>query len=1472
MTRARCASRSAAVYLVLAIFALLVALPGRALALKPIVIEPDQDRIEVTTLGEFYDARGDSLQVETAPAADGMTGRISVTAKTPGTNPNWIVFALTNPTDKPIERWLTAERYNIIGSGAVWPDLDAQRIEAVTPSIGYIPERIKSDRADIFRITIEPGQTVTYVAELSSDRFARLYLWKPLEYELNSRDRLLFNGIMLGLTGLLAIFLTAIFAANHKAIFPSAALVAWCVLAYLCVDFGFFHKLFQLRPEDNAVYRAASESAVAASLVIFLSVFLRIAFWHGLIRMLFTVWIIAQLTLVAVAVIDPRLASTFARTSFLVIGAVGGAFTLFLALRGQDRALSLIPTWILFLIWIFGAAMTLTGRLSGDIVVSGLVAGLVLILVLIGFTVTQFAFRSLEPLYGAAPSELQLRALAVDGAGSAVWEWNARRDEIKVSPAIEASLGLSPGELSTKVDDFIKHLHPTDRERFRLILWSMQERTWARIRTDFRMRHADNSYRWFELEAASVPNADARAMRCVGLVRDVTDAKRAHERLLHDAVHDSLTGLPNRELMLDRLGVAASRAKSENGVRPSVIFIDIDKFKSVNVSFGLVVGDSLLLTVARRLQSHLGPQDTLARVGGDQFAILLVSEQSPQDLAGLAERVRRSLRAPIKIAGQEIVLTGSIGIAVYDGETPSHLDLYKEAEIAMYRAKRGGADRIEIFRPEMRADRDDRVALESDLRKALAKNQIRVLYQPIIYLPTEELAGFEALVRWEHPKRGLMSPVDFIPIAEQSDLIVRLGSHVLLRAAHEAARWQRELPREERPLFVSVNISSRQIFRQNLIQEIRHILGRNIVPKGSLRLEITESLVMENPEQATEILEWLRGAGAELALDDFGTGYSSLAYLQRFPFDTIKIDRALVQSSGESGGAGSAIVRSIVALGHELGKNVVAEGVETPEDVGFLRSINCQYAQGFYYGEPMSDRDVLQLLKMVRTAEHKLRPRGLFRAKAKGKQRDRKVAGSGGLPRPTARAPPRRRVRRMDARRRRRARCPTARCGRVRVPRRRRSPAHLRRRICFTTRWRKPTSACRRRRCRRTMGLRRRTPSSIFPCRPSSMGLRRRHRRSSRTCRRMIPSTASRFNLRSRLRVARHRHRPLMDQFSAPTEHFAEPPIAELCATESRHAGNGAHPPFNGFDDPMPPMGEARHAAVAAGPRGAVRAQSAPRGTGAGARCRSRHSRHSSLHSRRWLHAAAALQHAAATARATAQETARSRPMRRTMPDFTGLPPAMAESLAKLAGVPWPPRSEGDEHELEEQGAGPLPGDATSRGLSLARASGVAGVAHEMRGIDADLGQRARVLRFEVGIEDQVGIGRAVEPAVGLDLALELARRPAGVAEREDRAVGTAAGGDRLQDVDGRRKADAVLDRQRRVVDEVVGAVQHEAAPRLDRTADVDRHARLRRRRCRHRRRQCTMPSRSSRSGKEMCEARWLMMRPIAPSSECAHM
>lgn len=939
-----------------------------AQALEPLEIDPLKDRIDIWEFGELYSGRGDSLQIQTAPGADGIAAPIVVEATNSGTNPSWIVFALKNKTDKPIMRWLAAQRYTMVGSDVVWPDLDSSRISAVTPSSGFRPSRIPNDNADIFRINIEPGQTVTYIAELNTSTVPRFHLWKPEAYEKALQDRMLFNGVMLGIVGLLAIFLTAVFAANHKAIFPATALVAWAALAFFCVDFGFWHKLFQLDAADNAVYRAASEAALAASLVIFLYTFLRVRLWHNWINLAFAGWICAQLALLALPVIDPLFAAGLARLSFPLIGIVGAMLIIYLALRGQERALSLVPTWMLLLVWIFGAGLVVLGQLSGEIIVSGLVAGLVLLILLFGFTVTQYAFRGGEAFHGAPPSQLQLSALAVEGSGAALWEWNMRRGEVTAGREVEEALGLPPGMLDCSLEEWLRHLHPADRERFRQMLWSIQEKEGGEMHTDIRLRRTDGSFLWYELRTNTVKGTQPRAMRCVGLMRDITASKRTHERLLHDAVHDSLTGLPNRELFLDRLSGALTRADAGSNNRPTVLYVDIDRFKNVNKSLGFVVGDSMLLTIARRLARHLNPQDTLARIGGDQFAVLLVSETEPQHIAMLAERIRRSLRSPMKISGEEIILTGSIGIAVYDGQQANHQELLKEAEIAMFRAKRSGTDRIEIFKPSMRGDDKGRLPLESDLRRALDRKQIKVLYQPITKLEANMLCGFEALVRWEHPTHGLLNPDDFVPIAEETGLIGELGSYVLEQAVAQAARWQKALPRNKAPLFVSVNVSSRQLFREDLIQQIRTILSRDSIAKGTLCLEVTESLVMENPEQAVEILGWLKKFGASLSLDDFGTGYSSLAYLQRFPFDTIKVDKSFVRDSGRNG-ATPVILKSVVAMAHELGKKVVAEGVESSSDADYLRSINCEYAQGFYYGEPMTEKEVRTLLNALAKAE-----------------------------------------------------------------------------------------------------------------------------------------------------------------------------------------------------------------------------------------------------------------------------------------------------------------------------------------------------------------------------------------------------------------------------------------------------------------------------------------------------------------------
>jgi len=418
--------------------------------------------------------------------------------------------------------------------------------------------------------------------------------------------------------------------------------------------------------------------------------------------------------------------------------------------------------------------------------------------------------------------------------------------------------------------------------------------------------------------------------------------------------------LPNRELFLDRLEAVLGLAKADSTIRPTVMVIDVDRFKQVNDSVGMALADSILLTLARRLGRLIKPHDTLARLSGDQFGLIVLSERDAARITTLAETIRRTLRAPITFNDREIFLTGSIGLTLGDSEPQSAEERLKDAELAMYHAKRMGGDRIEVFKPPMRARKSDRLSIESDLRRALEREEISILYQPIVRLEDRAVAGFEALARWDHPRLGRMSPNEFITIAEETGLIVELGLFVLERTARQLSTWQRTL-RSRDPLFASVNISSRQLLRHDLIQDLRTVLARAPLTRGSLKLELTESVVMENPEHAAQMLHRIRELGAGLALDDFGTGYSSLAYLQRFPFDTIKIDQSFVRMTSK--GTRPVILRSIIALAHDLGMDVVAEGAETDSDAVELYQLGCEYAQGFVFGEPMAPeraRDLLQ--------------------------------------------------------------------------------------------------------------------------------------------------------------------------------------------------------------------------------------------------------------------------------------------------------------------------------------------------------------------------------------------------------------------------------------------------------------------------------------------------------------------------------
>ncbi len=929
---------------------------GSAAAVEAVNIRLDAAAIDLTDTVEFQHTDGDRVQVSTAPGPDGIVRRIEVRAREAGTN--WAVFAVANNGDEQIDRLIVAPHYRMVNSGLIWPDLGLSRIVTITPSSGDPPERLDNPNADVFRVTLDPGTVITFVAELRAPNLPQLYLWEPDAFKDKVNSLTLYQGIVIGIAGLLALFLTILFVVKGSVMFPAAAALGWAVLIYIGIDFGFWGKVFDMSSGAERIWRASGEAILAATLLVFLFAYLNLNRWHVRYAHITVGWLAFLGALVAVALFSPAVASGIARISLFFIAVLGLGLVVYLSTHGFDRAVMLIPTWFLLVVWVFGAALTVLGFLTNDIVGPALLGGLVLIVMLIGFTVMQHAFAG--GMAQGIVSDVERRALALTGAGDMIWDWDVAADRVFTSPETEAMLGLKSGSLDGAAATWLEILHPLDRDRFRATLDGIIEQRRGRIARDFRMRTADGHYLWFALRARPVVGSDGEVIRLVGTLSDVTEIKTAEERLLHDAVHDNLTGLPNRELFLDRLEAVLGFAAGNNTIRPTVMVIDIDRFKQVNDSVGMALANSILLTVARRLGRLIKPQDTLARLSGDQFGLIVVSERDSSRITAFAETVSRTLRAPITFNDREIFLTGSIGLALGNSEPQRADERLKDAELAMFYAKRLGGDRIDVFKPAMRARKSDRLSLESDLRRAIEREEITLLYQPIVRLDDRSVAGFEALARWNHPRLGTMSPNEFITIAEETGLIVQLGLFVLDRTARQLSTWQRTLrPRE--PLFASVNVSSRQLLRHDLIQDLRSVLARAPLSRGSLKLELTESVVMENPEHAAQMLHRIRELGAGLALDDFGTGYSSLAYLQRFPFDTIKIDQSFVRMTSK--GTRPVILRSIITLAHDLGMDVVAEGAETDSDAVELFQLGCEYAQGFVFGEPMTPeraRDLLQ--------------------------------------------------------------------------------------------------------------------------------------------------------------------------------------------------------------------------------------------------------------------------------------------------------------------------------------------------------------------------------------------------------------------------------------------------------------------------------------------------------------------------------
>ena len=552
-------------------------------------------------------------------------------------------------------------------------------------------------------------------------------------------------------------------------------------------------------------------------------------------------------------------------------------------------------------------------------------------------------------------------ALAARGSNDGLWDWNLAGNTIYFSPRWKSMLGHDETEIGDGPQEWFDRVHEADRDKVSQSIAQHLDGATPHLEVEARMLHKDGVFRWMLTRGLMVRDRSGTPLRMAGSQTDITDGK----------VADPMTGLPNRLLFMDRLSrlIASTRRRPDSLF--AVLFLDLDGFKLVNDSLGHAVGDKLLIGVAKRLEHSLRRTDTvtrldesftIARLGGDEFAIVLNDLTDPSDAMRVADRLLDELSIPFRIDDKELFSSMSIGIALSTLGYEYPEDYLRDADTAMYRAKALGKGRYVVFDANMRNQITQRLEIENDLRRALERDELRNYYQPIISLESGAIVGFEALLRWQHPTRGLLEPIDFIPVAEENGMIRELGWWALERACRQIAVWKQLHPRFA-DLSMSVNLSVKQFVDPSLGAKLETLLRECNLPEGTLKLEITESSIMSDSTAAVSLLSQFKSLGVRLAIDDFGTGYSSLGYLHRFPLDTLKIDRSFTDAIREGDQDESMIARTILPLAQHLGLDVVAEGVETVEQATVLKEMNCKYAQGFFFSKPLEADDVEKILR-----------------------------------------------------------------------------------------------------------------------------------------------------------------------------------------------------------------------------------------------------------------------------------------------------------------------------------------------------------------------------------------------------------------------------------------------------------------------------------------------------------------------------
>ena len=887
---------------------------------------------------------------------------ISLEAKGPGPTYFWSLFSIHNTTDQPLDFVMDIESQPFVGSGILPVRPIKSSVIGASATNGQELSVNDNSVSKTFSFHVLPKEIFNIAIESPTVEL-KSTLWQSQFWAERQGQITFFDGLVFGIALLVAFGILAIYGFRPHSVFLSASAFALSSLIFIAFESGHLASLLYLFPKlgiDENILRGIVESLFAMSLAICVLTFTRVGKFSPVTGffVLFVGGLMLANALYSLA--EPIRASTIARLGFALLAASGVAITFLNRKKETGIVDPNMFFWIGLLTWTMFAGIVCNVADAGNLLSPILQGALAALLVVLITLLLKFLFSqglNAKPFI----TDSSRRSLALASAGHSMWEWQPFQNQLSIGDDLPRSLGLPVQPWQTNAQNaLIQALHPQDVANYMTIVEDADRRAGQMVLRELRLRTSDGAYRWYLLRARWVPGPGQKLDRCIGTLTDITKEKEAEERLVTDSVQDAVTGLPNRVLFIDRV---ERELKKTLALPFRILLVDIDRLKTLNDALGHEFGDQLLKIAGTRISAVIENDETVARISGSQFAVLAIDAIARRSGATLAAEITKSLSKPISIRQQEITLFASIGMSAINTPGDSAVAMMQQATTALLQAQQTGNAKIVTFSENLKDDRAAELSLESDLRRAIGNDEIEVHYQPISYLSTMEVAGFEALARWRHPSQGLLPPLQFIELAEKAELIAEIGQFVLATAARQLGIWQRVL-RRDKFFFVAVNISASQLTNKDFLKQVQDVINRETLSLGSLKIEVTESVIMRQPQKTAKLLQQLRSIGVGLSCDDFGTGFSSLSSLRDFPFDTLKIDRSFIDPEIYDDRSAT-IITTITDLAHRLNMAVVAEGIENQDQIDNLALLGCDLGQGYLIGQPITATEVAAMLQVL---------------------------------------------------------------------------------------------------------------------------------------------------------------------------------------------------------------------------------------------------------------------------------------------------------------------------------------------------------------------------------------------------------------------------------------------------------------------------------------------------------------------------